>query len=352
MKRCVIFGGKSRKAAIKATSTCMSRQKISRNGSWTAKVCSFRERDRQMKRCVIFGGGQIGDPEQIKNLVRQEDYLICADSGYRHCVQLGFSPQLVLGDFDSYAGVVQSDCELLRYPIEKDDTDTMLAVKQALQRGYDSPQLVLGDFDSYAGVVQSDCELLRYPIEKDDTDTMLAVKQALQRGYDQLVLVGMLGGRLDHTLANIQTLVYAVEHGAAAQIIDSSCCITVIKGGQTAQIPYQQGFHFSVFCHSDCASGVCIRHAKYELIDSSCCITVIKGGQTAQIPYQQGFHFSVFCHSDCASGVCIRHAKYELEAAQITNGFPIGVSNSFLEGQPAQISVKQGILVILSTGGD
>ena len=189
-----------------------------------------------MKRCVIFGGGQIGDPEQIKNLVRQEDYLICADSGYRHCVQLGFSPQLVLGDFDSYAGVVQSDCELLRYPIEKDDTDTMLAVKQALQRGYE---------------------------------------------------------RL------------AVEHGAAAQIIDSSCCITVIKGGQTAQIPYQQGFHFSVFCHSD-----------------------------------------------CASGVCIRHAKYELEAAQLTNGFPIGVSNSFLEGQPAQISVKQGILVILSTGGD
>ena len=103
-----------------------------------------------MKRCVIFGGGQIGDPEQIKNLVRQEDYLICADSGYRHCVQLGFSPQLVLGDFDSYAGVVQSDCELLRYPIEK-----------------------------------------------DDTDTMLAVKQALQRGYERLVLVGMLGGRLD-----------------------------------------------------------------------------------------------------------------------------------------------------------
>ena len=166
-------------------------------------------------------------------------------------------------------------------------------------------QLVLGDFDSYAGVVQSDCELLRYPIEKDDTDTMLAVKQALQRGYERLVLVGMLGGRLDHTLANIQTLVYAVEHGAAAQIIDSSCYITVIKGGQTAQIPYQQGFHFSVFCHSD-----------------------------------------------CASGVCIRHAKYELEDAQLTNGFPIGVSNSFLEGQPAQISVKQGILVILSTGGD
>ena len=196
-------------------------------------------------------------PEQIKNLVRQEDYLICADSGYRHCVQLGVSPQLVLDDFDSYAGVVQSDCELLRYPIEK-----------------------------------------------DDTDTMLAVKQALQRGYERLLLVGMLGGRLDHTLANIQTLVYAVEHGRQHR---SSTAAAISPSSREDR---QRRFR-----------------------------------------YQQGFHFSVFCHSDCASGVCIRHAKYELEAAQLTNGFPIGVSNSFLEGQPTDFS-QAGILVILSTGGD
>ena len=164
-----------------------------------------------MKRCVIFGGGQIGDPEQIKNLVRQEDYLICADSGYRHCVQLGFSPQLVLGDFDSYAGVVQSDCELLRYPIEK-----------------------------------------------DDTDTMLAVKQALQRGYERLVLVGMLGGRLDHTLANIQTLVYAVEHGAAAQIIDSSCYISREDRQRRFHISRDFTFRYSATAtvQAECASAM------------------------------------------------------------------------------------------------
>ena len=204
--------------------------------------------------CYIFGAGSFYGLDRCP---RADDFIIAADGGWLACRKTGITPDLLLGDFDSLS--TQPD-----FP-----------------------------------------NILRVPVEKDDTDTMLAVKQALQRGYERLVLVGMLGGRLDHTLANIQTLVYAVEHGAAAQIIDSSCCITVIKGGQTAQIPYQQGFHFSVFCHSD-----------------------------------------------CASGVCIRHAKYELEAAQITNGFPIGVSNSFLEGQPAQISVKQGILVILSTGGD
>ena len=207
-----------------------------------------------MKRCFIFAAGTYYG---LRERPQTGDLVLAADAGYLACRQAGITPDLLLGDFDSM----------------------------------DQP----ADFD----------HVRRVPVEKDDTDTMLAVKQALQRGYERLVLVGMLGGRLDHTLANIQTLVYAVEHGAAAQIIDSSCYITVIKGGQTAQIPYQQGFHFSVFCHSD-----------------------------------------------CASGVCIRHAKYELEAAQLTNGFPIGVSNSFLEGQPAQISVKQGILVILSTGGD
>ena len=71
-------------------------------------------------------------------------------------------------------------------------------------------------------------------------------------------MVGMLGGRLDHTLANIQTLVYAVQHGESAQIIDKGCRITVIKDNQSVTIPYERGFHFSVFCHSDKAQGVSI----------------------------------------------------------------------------------------------
>ena len=207
-----------------------------------------------MKRCVIFGGGQIGDPEQIKNLVRQEDYLICADSGYRHCVQLGFSPQLVLGDFDSYAGVVQSDCELLRYPIEK-----------------------------------------------DDTDTMLAVKQALQRGYERLLLVGMLGGRLDHSLANMQALTYLARLGCRGILAGRNENLTVVQNGQLRFLPGAKGY------------------------------------------------LSVFCLDNAAEGIDLVGLKYTLTNASMTNDLPMGVSNEFL-GLPALVRVRRGTLAVTWSG--
>lgn len=211
-----------------------------------------------MNRCVIFGGGEIEDLRYAQNLLRKEDYLICADRGYAYCMSMGVAPDLVLGDFDSYSGSVLPTCELLRFPVEK-----------------------------------------------DDTDTMLAVKEAIRRGYREILMLGMLGGRLDHTLANIQTLVYAVERGETAQIVDKGCRITAIRGGQSTTVPYERGFHFSVFCHSD-----------------------------------------------KAGGVSIHHAKYELENAEITNGFPIGVSNSFLPGEDATVRVREGILVIVANRGE
>ncbi len=211
-----------------------------------------------MRRCVIFGGGEITDLRYTKAILNQEDYIICADKGYSYCVMMNLIPNLVLGDFDSYEGQIN--------PL---------------------------------------CETLHYPIEKDDTDTMLAVKEAIRRGYHEIILVGMLGGRLDHTLANLQTIVYAVQHGASAWILEKDCRITAIRGGQRITIPYERGFHFSVFCHSD-----------------------------------------------SAQGVCINRAKYELQNAAITNGFPVGVSNAFLPGEDAQISVEQGILVIVANQGE
>ena len=171
-----------------------------------------------MKRCVIFGGGQIGDPEQIKNLVRQEDYLICADSGYRHCVQLGFSPQLVLGDFDSYAGVVQSDCELLRYPIEKDDTDTMLAGKTGLERGET-------EFHIYGG---------------------------------------MGGRRTDHTIANFQALLYLARRGAQGWLYGQGERYTAVCGG-TVTFPARDRGILSVFCLGADARDVSIQGGQYPL---------------------------------------------------------------------------------------
>ena len=81
-----------------------------------------------MNRCVIFGGGEIADIRYTQNLLQKGDYIICADRGYAYCSSINVIPDLVLGDFDSYSGKVSPKCEILRYPIEKDDTDTLLAV--------------------------------------------------------------------------------------------------------------------------------------------------------------------------------------------------------------------------------
>lgn len=207
-----------------------------------------------MKRCVIFGGGDITDQRYARNLISPDDYIICADSGYSYCSSMNIVPNLVLGDFDSYRGDVAKSCEIIRY-------------------------------DS----------------KKDDTDTMLAVKTAIQRGYRDLLMLGMTGGRLDHTLANIQTVVYAIKQGACATMVDRSCIVTAISDGQSVTIPFKHKF------------------------------TV-----------------SVFAHTDMCSGVYIRNAQYTLEDQIIVNSMPLGVSNSFITNLDVEIGVKKGILVIIS----
>ena len=113
--------------------------------------------------CNIFAGADISDYSWVKP---ENGYNIAADRGLIHCQRLGIAPDLILGDFDSYGGKLPENADILRAPAEKDDTDTMLAVKCGFERGCD-------DFRIYGG----------------------------------------LGGRFGHTAANIQTLMYIMSHG-------------------------------------------------------------------------------------------------------------------------------------------
>ena len=140
------------------------------------------------------------------------------------------------------------------------------------------------------------CQLLRYPIEHD---TMLAVKQALQRGYERLVLVGMLGGEATTPLP-----------------ISRHWCT---RWSTQRSTDYRQQLLYH-------------RH---------------QGGHADSD--QRGFHFSVFCHSE---GRAFATQSMSWRQRRLPTVFPSGSAIPFLVGQPAQISVKQGILVILSTGGD
>lgn len=163
-----------------------------------------------------------------------------------------------------------------------------------------TPDLILGDFDSL-GDRPTDENVLTFPVEKDDTDTMLAVKEALSRGYQTLWISGGTGGRLDHTVANLQTLLYAVNAGAEAYLISDTQTATVVTDGEIS---------FSDTCRGK---------------------------------------ISVFSMGERAEGVTLIGLRYGADRISLTNAFPLGVSNAFI-GESATVSVAKGSLLILWDG--
>lgn len=165
------------------------------------------------------------------------------------------------------------------------------------QLGGVKPDYVVGDFDSLGFEPEGE-RILRHPAEKDDTDTLLAVKLGLSLGYRAFVLLGGVGGRLDHTLANIQTLAYLQSHAAKACLIGDTETIAIIEH---ATLRFRAGL-----------SGI----------------------------------VSVFAYGERASGVYERGLAYPLTDATLTDDFPLGVSNAFT-GEPAEVSVERGRLLVL-----
>ena len=175
----------------------------------------------------------------------------------------------------------------------------------ACDRGYQyalqaevEPDLVVGDFDSYDGDLNPLIQTQRYKKEKDDTDTMIAVKEALAAGCSEIEIFCALGGRLDHTFANIQSAAYAVERGAFVTIQDNDSVLYFFSAG------------------------------------------------SMRLPRQEGFSLSVFSITDRCSDVSIRGTKYLLEHVELTNAFPLGVSNEWVE-DTAEVCVGSGILMIM-----
>ena len=199
-----------------------------------------------MGRCLIFCAAEFDAPAVP---IEQDDYLIAADGGLTHLEKLGLRPNAILGDFDS-----------------------------------------LGYCPEGANV---------FPVEKDDTDAMLAVKRGLSLGCREFILYGSLDGpRLDHTVANFQTLSWLCEQGAWGYLVGRDYLVTVVKNG---------AIRFPAGC-----SGT----------------------------------VSIFCQGPDAHGVTLRGLYYPLENGTLTAHFPLGVSNHFT-GEEAAISVEKGSLLVL-----
>lgn len=202
-----------------------------------------------MKRCFIFAAGTFYGLRQRPG--REGDMVIAADAGYQTCLQAGIVPDLLLGDFDSM----------------------------------EAP----ADFS----------RVRRLPVEKDDTDTLAALRTGLEAGCGEFHIYGGTGGkRLDHTLANLQSLLFLRRRGARGWLYGDDFVWTVIEN-EALEVP-----------------------------------GAVEWGL-----------FSAFCLGDRAEGVDETGFQYPLEEAVLTPDFPIGVSNH-ITAPPARISVRKGALAV------
>ena len=199
---------------------------------------------------MIIGGADIGRYDRIRGYLREGDFYICCDSGLKHREKLGINPNLIVGDFDSYK----------------------------------NPHM--------------DVETIILPCEKDDTDTVFAVKEALSRGFQDFLLVGVIGGRLDHTLGNVSLLLMLDAQGKEAMALDDFSEMQIVSD------------------------------------------------QPAQIENRYAY-FSLLNISGTAQGITIKNAKYPLAGAEISCEYQYGISNEVLPGKYAVVTVKQGRLLLI-----
>lgn len=201
-----------------------------------------------MKRCVIIGGAPINNPALIKSYFTDKDYFIYCDSGLYHRELLSAAPNLIIGDFDSHE-----------------------------YRDFQEETIVL-------------------PVQKDDTDTFFAAKEGMRRGFKEFLLVGCIGLRFDHSLANISILLMLKNNGCHGLIVDDYSEMELIKGKATVSSAFS--------------------------------------------------YFSLFTLEKEAKGLSIKNALYPLENAVLTNDYAYAISNEPLPGQTAEISLEEGDVLL------
>lgn len=203
-------------------------------------------------KCTLVGAGEFL-AEYFK--CGQEEYLIAVDGGYSYLKELGMKPHLILGDFDSI-------------PNELRDT-----------------------------LFDNDIEKVQLPCEKDETDMYAALRYAINKGYSQISIYGATGGRLDHTVANFQTLLWLKQQGISAIIYD--------------------------------------KNEEYFMLSN----------ESVEFQPMKG-RMSLFAVTPVVEGVTLSGFKYCLEGGELHNNFPLGVSNEFM-GTNARIQIGEGIALVM-----
>lgn len=199
----------------------------------------------ETERCVIVGAADITDYDSARSYIKSTDFMIYCDAGLKHEKHLGKKADLIIGDFDST----------------------------------ENPK--------------RDVETIVLPHEKDDTDTVFAVKEAMRRGFFEFLLLGVIGGRLDHTLGNIAIL--------------------------------------NMLCSAGCHGMAVDDHSEIEIITNKPAYV------TDKFPY-----FSLLNITGVCRGITVKNAYYTLENAELSVDFPLGISNEPLKGKTAEITIGEG----------
>lgn len=171
---------------------------------------------------MIFGSGAIEDWGRIRSLMGAPDLVLCADGGVRHALALGLTPDLVLGDFDSAGPAALAEVAARGIPVHK------------------------------------------VPTEKDETDTELAIQEALRRGATALTLIGMTGGRIDHTLANL-LLLPGIPPRVGVRVIDGSAVLWLLRPGGRISVEAQADSYLSLLPLSPEVRGVVAEGVQWPL---------------------------------------------------------------------------------------
>lgn len=165
-------------------------------------------------RAILIGGGSCN--KNIKEYILPGDFLVCADSGYDSAKELGLVPDLVVGDMDSIVSGIE-----------------------------DGPEIITA------------------PVQKDETDSMLCVDILHSRGFDEILFFGAMGGRCDHSFANITLLLYAAKIGIRLEIVHENTHIFVIDS--YTEISGEKGDTFSLFALGGNADGITANGFLYPL---------------------------------------------------------------------------------------
>lgn len=208
-------------------------------------------------KAVVISNGEVNNDNFYKELFHQENpqYIICADGGAKHLRRLGIVPTTIIGDLDS---------------------------------------IPMAELEFYK---EKSIEIIKYDIEKDETDTQLAIQYVMSLPIKEVILVGMLGSRMDHTLANVYLLKSLLDKGLKASIVNE--------------------------------------HNRIYLMDKSIELKGRKGETLSLLPF-----------TDRVDGITTEGLHYSLKDAVMTKDNPYGISN-VVKGGKVKITINKGILLVI-----